>query len=501
MGKLTDKVAKGFFWTLMEKIGIQGVHFVVTLVLARLLTPNDYGTVALLSIFIAISDLLIDCGFGKALVQKKNVSQTDFNTAFYLSVSMAAILYSLLFLSAPAVASFYSIPGLCPMLRLLAISLVFRAVNGVQNAELHRKMLFKLSFRIGWSSASVKAVVGVVMAYMGYGAWALVWASLAGGFAGVVARQLVIHWRPALIFSWQSARELFGFGWKTTAASLLTKMYNELYGLLIGKFYTRADLAFVRKGAHIPKILRELSGGMVGNVSFPALTRFQDDPARMLSAMRKVIRCSTFALIPTMTVLAIVAEPVIRLMYGERWLPCVPFLRIACLGCAFSPVTTANTQALMACGKTGVYLATMMVYRALGLAVMVIGLRYGVFEFYLANILFSTLVGMVIWAYPNRRNLGYSLRSQICDLVPTLCLTLAAAAVATAVMAIPVAQAFLFIPAAAAGLFSFMGLALLSRNRILGEIATAIEPTLRRKLPFTAGLVAFAKARCSEVRQ
>ena len=237
VGKLTDKVARGVFWVLMEKFGIQLAHFVVTLVLARLLTPNDYGTVALLSIFIEVANVLVDSGFGKALVQKKKATQTDYNTVFYISMTSAAILYMALFFAAPYIAGFYDVAELKPMLRIMALSLVFHSINGVQNVELNRKMLFHLSFRISWVRTIVSAVTGISFALAGYGPWALVWASLFGGIAGVIARQFVIRWRPSFTFSWDSAKGLFRFGWKMTAASLLTTAYNNLYALLIGKFY------------------------------------------------------------------------------------------------------------------------------------------------------------------------------------------------------------------------------------------------------------------------
>ena len=276
MGKLTDKVARGVFWVLMEKFGIQLAHFVVTLVLARLLTPDDYGTVALLSVFISISNILTDVGFGNALVQKKDASQTDFNTVFYISVTVAAVLYTVLFLAAPAVASFYSIPSLVPMLRILAITVLFHAVNGVQTAELNRKMLFKLSFRISWVGVGARYITGISLAFAGFGAWSLVWASVAGGLAGTIARQLVVRWRPALVFSWAAAGRLFSFGWKMTAGLMVSKLYSNLYAAVVGKCFTRADLAFVHKGNHVAGVLMNSVDQTIGRVSFPALARMQN---------------------------------------------------------------------------------------------------------------------------------------------------------------------------------------------------------------------------------
>lgn len=496
MGRLTDKVARGVFWVLMEKCGLQVAHFVVTLVLARLLTPNDYGTVALLSIFITISNLLVDCGLGKALVRKKQARPVDYNTVFYLSVASAFSLYVVLFVAAPWIAGFYGVPELKAMVRILALSLIFHSVNGVQNVELNRKMLFHLSFRISWVSVAVSAVTGVALAYAEYGPWALVWASVCSGMAGVIARQVVIRWRPALMFSWASARELFQFGWKDAAASFLTQAYNEVYGLLIGKFYARADLAFVKKGAHVPRIMKSLTTGALTRVSFPALSRFQDDPARLCGAMRRMIRCSMFATLPFLAVLGVAAEPLILLIYGERWLPCVPYLRVACIGCAVAPAISVNMQALMALGRSDLYLKFMVVCRLLGLVVLGVSLRYGVYAFYLSNIVFSAVFGLVVWAHPNRVLLSYTVRKQLADLLPPILHAGVGGVVAYLVFALPLPRVWLMVPSVLLGLGAFLVAALVFRSRALGEIVEAGGPLLARKLPVLGGLVRFAAARC-----
>ena len=501
MGKLTDKVAKGVFWVLMEKFGLQAVHFVVTLVLARLLTPNDYGTVALLSIFISISNILVDCGFGKALVQKKKVTQTDMNSVFFLSVAIALFLYAVLFFAAPLVSRFYRIPELTVMIRVLAVSLIFHSINGVQNVELNRKMLFKLSFRISWARAIVSAVTGIVLACAGYGPWALVWSSLLGGTTGVIARQLVIRWRPTLTFSWQSLRELFRFGWKLSATGFLTHAYNELYGLLIGRFYTRADLAFVKKGAHVPRIIRGIGLATLSRVSFSALSKLQDDPRRLCGAMRKMIRVSMFVMLPPLAVLAVVAEPIIYLMYGHRWLPCVPYLRVACIGCAIVPFVSINTQALIARGRSDIYFKVMVVYRLLGLCLIAATIRYGVMVFYLSNVLFSSLFGAFVWSAPNRRHLGYRMRMQLEDLLPSVLLAVASGAVALLTMQIPVKPVFAFVPAALAGLATFGALAYGFRCQTLGVIAVIARPIVSRRVPALEYVFLKVEKRCGKLEE
>ena len=506
MGKLTDKVAKGVFWVLLEKFGVQLSHFVVTLVLARLLTPNDYGTVALLSIFISLSNLLVDCGFGKALVQKKKATQTDYNSVFYLSMAVAAVLYVILFFGAPFVARFYHVPELKSMLRILALSLIFHSINGVQNVELNRKMLFKLSFRVSWARVIVSSVTGVSLAIAGFGPWALVYASLAGGVTGVIARQLVIRWRPTFTFSWVSIRELFGFSWKIATAGFLTRAYNELYGLLIGKFYMRSDLAFVKKGAHVPRVSRSLMEGTLARVSFPALAKLQDDPRRLCRAMRKMIRCSSFMVLPMMVILAVIAEPLVYLLFGTQWLPAVPYLRVACIGGAVAPFISINNQALMARGRSDIFFKIMVVYRTFGLCLIAATIPFGVMTFYLSNTLFSSLFGVIVWAAPNRRLLGYSAMQQIKDLGPSIVTSFMAGLFSLAILVSPTVfgcaskrvLVWMLVPSAVMGIITYLCLSFAMRCRPLGELARAILPTVGKKSAKLSRLLEITARRCKQ---
>lgn len=493
MGKLTDRVAKGVFWVLMEKCGVQGVHFVVTLVLARLLTPNDYGTVALLSIFIHISNVFVDCGFGKALVQKKNATQTDMNSVFFLSVVIALGLYAVLFLCAPLVADFYRIPELTPMMRVLALSLIFHSINGVQNVELNRKMLFKLSFRISWVSAVVKAVTGVTMAYLGYGAWALVWASIAGGIAGVVSRQFVIAWRPTLSFSWVSVRELFRFGWKVTAASLADQVYQNLQALLIGRFYTRADLAFVNKGKHVPNLVSNTITQSLRRVAFSALTRLQDDPERLRNAMRRMIKCSTFCVFPLMVVMGVLAEPIVELLFGSRWLPAVPYLRVICFSAVLRQFDTVNLQALMARGRSDIVMRLTMLRRLVCLVVMAATLHLGVFIFFATATFIVVPLGVVMNAYPNRRHLGYTYAMQFGDVAESFLLSLVLGGLLWGTTYVPellhVRDLWLLPVQVFVAVAFYVGVAVALRLSPVREIAKALQPQVARKFGADSRLV------------
>ena len=497
MGKLTDKVAKGVFWVLLEKFGIQLAHFAVTIVLARLLTPNDYGTVALLSVFIAIANVFVDCGFGKALVQKKQATQTDYNTVFYLSMAVAAVLYVALFFLAPLVARFYGIPDLKVMLRVLALSLIFHSINGVQNVELNRKMLFHLSFRISWVKTIVSAATGVSFALAGYGPWALVWASLLGGVAGVVARQFVIRWRPSLTFSWESAKGLFRFGWKMTAASLLTTGYNNLYALLIGKWYSRADLAFVKKGSHIPRIFFNAADGTLSRVSFPALAKMQDDPERMRRAMRRMITCSTFVAFPALALLAALARPLVSIVYGDQWLQAAPFVMITSFALAFRPFDTINLQAINARGRSDIFLKLVVLRRIVGLIVMLTTLHIGIIPFMVASAIVYGPLGVVVNSLPNRKVLGYSIAMQAWDILPFAVLSGVAAGIVGVIGLLPCDPRLLVVPQIVAGSAAYLALAVFFRFRPLAEFSAMLLPRVRIRAPQLATVLERLRRRCA----
>ena len=496
MGKLTDKVAKGVFWVLLEKFGIQLAHFAVTLVLARLLTPNDYGTVALLSVFISVANVLVDAGFGNALVQRKNATQTDFNTVFYISMAMAAILYAVLFCSAPAVARFYSIPGLTPMLRVLGLTVVFHSINGVQGAELARKMLFKLSFRISWVRTGVAYATGVSLAYAGYGPWALVWSSVAGGAAGTVARQLVVKWRPTMSFSWQSARSLFSFGWKMTVGLIVGKLYDNLYAAVVGKCFTKADLAFVHKGRHVAGIPMNAVDQTIARVAFPALAKMQDDRERMRGAMRRMIRSSTFLVFPLMAVLAVLADPVVYVLFGEKWLPAAPYLRIACFTCATKPFNSVNVRAIVASGRSGTFLALVIINRVIGIAAMAVSWRYGVYAF-VATSAYAIGIGRLFTnSFPNWKILGFTLWMQLMDVLPAaLASGIAAAAAFGASAALPATSFWRIVAGVPAALAAYAAVAYAFRMSALRDIAKAVRPVFVKKLPRSAAFFAAVERR------
>lgn len=419
MDDLKSRVLKGTFWAFMERFGLQLVGFGVTVVLSRLLSPNDYGTLALLSIFTCIVGNLVDSGFAQALIQKKDATELEYNSVFWFSCFASILGYLVLFAAAPAVARFYKVPELCLILRVTSISLVFNAMNSVQRAVLTKKMLFHLSFRISLAAAVVAGIVGVALALNGFGPWALVWHSVASGLCSVLMFWWLIGWRPQLMFSGKSLRGLFGFGWKVTASFFVDQLYGNLSGVLIGKFYTRADLAFVDKGRSLPGTVMMAVNGSIERVCYPALAEMQDDPARFKSVLRRMIKTSTFVVFPMMVGLASCADVVIPLLFGEKWIPAVPFMQLVCLQYALRPFHSVNLRAILALGRSDVFIKLEVLKKIVGLALLAVSLPFGVLPF----VVVSTVVGdplcVIINAWPNRKLINYTVRQQVQDVIPS----------------------------------------------------------------------------------
>ena len=416
---LKTKVANGAVWTLLEKLSTQIVSFVVGMVLARLLTPNDYGTVALTGIFFAVAGVLVDGGFGDALIQKKDADDLDFNSVFYLNLLLSVVAYLVLFFAAPWIAKFYDTPVLTPIVRVSAICFIFNAVNAIQNAELVKKMLFNLSFRISLITCVASAVCGITLACLGYGVWALVWTSLFGGAVGVAVRWFIIAWRPKFMFSCARLKPLFSYGWKMAVSGLLDATFANLNGLLIGRFYAKSDLAFVNKSNALPSLAMNQINDTLGRVSFPALVLMQDDKKRLRDSMRRMMRCSTFLVFPLMVGIAVCSHSILRLLFGSQWTPAAPYMMLACFTFALWPFHTINLKGIQAMGRSDVFLVLEVIKKTLALVVIVYAFRLGVLAWMAISAFALGPLSVIINAWPNRKLLDYTLGMQLMDVFPT----------------------------------------------------------------------------------
>ena len=421
--EIKQKVLSGLFWKFGERVTAQAISLGVSIVLARLLLPTDYGEVALVMVFINIANVFVCSGFGNALIQKKDADNLDFSSVFYINILISIIIYFLIYLLAPFVAEFYGMSILRPILRILGIRIIVAAVNSVQQAYIARNMLFKRFFWSTFFGTLVSGVVGVVMAYCGFGVWSLVIQYLVNVCMDTTVLWFTVKWRPKRVCSWKRVKVLISFGWKLLVSGLLDAGYNELRNLVIGKVYSSSDLAYYNQGDKYPKLIVVNINSSISSVLFPAMSHYQDNRECIKEMTRNSIRICSYIMWPVMCGLAVIAEPLVRMMLTEKWISCVPYLRIFCFSYGLWPVHTSNLQALNAMGRSDLFLKLEVVKKTIGILALVFSLYKGPLA--IAWSLFLTgIISTFINAAPNRKLLKYSYKEQFVDLLPSFLLSL-----------------------------------------------------------------------------
>lgn len=413
----SKKTITNFLWRFAERCGAQGVSFVVSLVLARLLTPNDYGTVALMTVFISILSVFIDSGFSSALIQKKGADDLDFSSIFYFNLTSCSVLYLILFFAAPAISAFYARPEITAMIRVLGITLLISGVKGVQTAYVSRNMLFKRFFFATLGGTIGAAIVGIGMAMMGFGAWAIIAQSLFNNAVDTMILWLTVKWRPKKQFSVRRLKQLFSYSWKLLVSALLDTVYNNLRSLIIGKVYSSEDLAFYNRGKNIPNIVVTNVNSSIDSVLFPTMSASQDNPEAVKAMTRRAMQTSTYVMAPMMMGIAACATPLTRLLVTEKWLPCVPFMVIFCLTYMFYPVHTANLNAIKALGRSDLFLKLEIAKKIVGLVAIAITAPISVMAMGY-SLLVTCVLSQIINSWPNKKLLNYSYPEQLKDILP-----------------------------------------------------------------------------------
>lgn len=420
---LKSKTISGLLWKFAERIGAQAITFVLSIILARLLSPSDYGAIAILLIFITIADVFVNAGFGSALIQKKDADNLDFSSVFYFSFLFSVFIYAVIYLAAPFVADFYNMPVLQSTLQVLALRIPVAAINSVQQAYVSRNMQFKKFFYSTLSGTAASAVVGIFMAYNGYGIWSLVGQYLSNAVINTIVLFSVINWRPQLIFSLQRLKSLFSYGWKLLLSGLFDTGYQSLNSLLIGKFYTSADLAFFDTGKKFPMVIVTNINSSISSVLFPALASEQDEPEKVKAHTRKAIQISSYIMWPMMLGMAACADNIVSLVLTDKWLPAVPYLQIACITYGLWPIHTANLQAINAMGRSDIFLKLEIVKKVIGIPALLISIQYGVLVVAITYLI-TGIMATFINSYPNKFLLKYSYYEQIKDMLPSFLLSL-----------------------------------------------------------------------------
>lgn len=414
-------VITNFIWRFAERSGAQLVTFVVSIVLARLLMPEDYGTIALVTVFTTIMQVFVDSGLGTALIQKKDADDLDFSSVFYFNFIVCIILYLIMFFFAPLIASFYKMPELTPVVRVVSLTIIISGIKGVQQSYVSRNMLFKRFFYATLGGTIFSAFLGIAMAYAGFGVWAIVAQQLSNTAIDTLILWITVKWRPKLIFSWERLKGLLSFGWKMLCSALLDTIYNNLRNLLIGKVYSSADLAYYNEGEKFPVLIVTNINSSINSVLLPAMSNEQDNMNRVKSMARRSIMVSCYIMAPLMIGLACCASNIVAILLTEKWLPCVFFLQIFCVTYMFFPIHTANLNAIKAMGRSDLFLKLEIWKKIIGMILLLSTLFISV-KAMAYSLLISTLASMIINSWPNKKLLNYSFLEQMKDVLPSISL-------------------------------------------------------------------------------
>lgn len=416
-----QKVAGGLFWSYGERIMAQLVSLIVSIVLARLLDPENYGVISIVMIFITFCDAIVTGGFGNAIVQKKDADELDVNTMLCCSVATSILLYIIIFCAAPYIASFYNMPIIRPILRVLGLRLLISGVNSIQRAWIQKRMLFKRFFISTSFGTIISAVVGISMAYMGKGEWALVGQYLTNSFIDTAVLLITNDWKPRLQFSWKRAKEMLSYGWKVLVTTVVYTIEGDLRSLIIGKKFGSADLAYYDQGKKFPNLLVTNINTSISNVMFPVLSESQNDPTRLKQLCRRAVRIGIYLLSPLLIGLMGVADTFVIAILSEKWAPCIPFLRILTLVFLVRPFTTTCQQSILSVGRSDITLKIEIIVNAVAIGILfysvfilesVLGIAIGT--------LIAELVSMGMFMYYENKIIRYSYKEQLQDLLPSL---------------------------------------------------------------------------------
>ena len=405
-------------WTAFQKYSKMIIQFVSGIILARLLTPYDYGCIGMLSIFMVLADSFIDGGFGSALIQKKRPTQEDYSTIFWWNLGMAALMYAILFISAPAIARFYNIPILCAVLRVNGLVLFTHALNLIQRNQLKKKLNFKLLSIVTIVVTIINLSITIVLAYKGFGVWALVAQNLIGSALYSLIFWFYVKWRPLWIFSWQSFKELFGFGFYMFLTHLINNFSGQIQGLLIGKKYNPMTMGYYSKASGTEQLASHSISAIMSQVTYPLFAEVQDDKVALSNMIKRLSMTLSYLTFPLMFILVLCAKPLFVLLYSDRWLQSIPYFQVLCFAGLAGCLQSANLQAIAAIGKSKTMFVWTLLKRGVGIGAVVLGLVFFGMKGLLGGMIFHAWFSLFVNMGLVSKHVGYKFWRQILDVLP-----------------------------------------------------------------------------------
>lgn len=421
MNSLKQKTVNGLFWSFIDNFSSQGITFIVGIVLARLLTPKEFGLIGMITIFIAISQSFTNSGFSQALIRKKEVSDTDLSTVFYFNFGVGLLFFALLFLTAPLISNFFDEPQLTDLVRVLASVLIINSVTIIQRTILTKRIDFKLQTKISVISNLLSGCVGIGMAYSGFGVWSLVARTISQqGFTSLFL-WLWNRWKPSLVFSIASFKELFSFGSKLLFSGLIDTMYRNIYYLIIGKYFSAADLGFYTRADLFKRLPAQNISTVMSQVTYPVLAQMQDDPVKLKAAYKRMIKSIMFISFILMAGMAATAEPLVITLIGEQWRPSILYLQLLTFVGVMYPLHSLNLNMLNVQGRSDLFLKLEIIKKIMVIPTIIIGIYFGI-TIMILGMWVNTIIAYYLNSYYSGRFIKYPMREQITDIFPSFLL-------------------------------------------------------------------------------
>lgn len=474
---LKNKVLSGLFWKFSERILAQGVSFLVSIFLARILSPSDYGIISIVLIFITLANVFVTSGFSTALVQKKNASKEDFSTNFYCSLFVSIIIYIVLFSLAPYISSFYNNRQLCIVLRIFSLRIPLSAFSAIQHAYVERNMMFKKYFFSTLFGTLASGVIGILLAYQGYGVWALVAQYLTNTLIDIIVLLITVDFKPTLEFSYKSAKSMMNYGSKIFAADFTGTFFEQLRSIIIGKVYTSTDLAFYNKGNQLPTLITSNVGASIMSVLFPAMSNINDEIEKVKAVTRKAVSTMSYIMFPLLFGLAAIAEPLIEFLFTKKWIMSVPYVRILSISYAISLIGTISLQSIKAIGKSSIILKLEFIKKPMYLVLLIIGMKISVVAVAVTMGIYN-IYGTIINATALKKELNYSYKTQLKDLIPSLGLSIIMFVCVYLLQYLKMNCLFILIIQIIVGIIIYIGLSILTKQKSFKYILD----TLRQRM-------------------
>lgn len=418
---LRKQATSGLIWTFSQQFGTQIVGFIVSLVLARLLLPEEFGLIGMIAVFISVGKALVDSGLTQSLIRSKKLDQEDFSTVFYFNLATSIFIYGIIYFGAPLVANFYDQVILTPILRLYCITFIITAFSAVQLARLTQKMDFKTQTLVAIPSIIIGGIVGVVMAYMGYGVWSLVWNQIFTALVSTVQLWIYSKWSPSFVFSIKKFKEHFNFGYKLTLSSLLDRVFSNIYLIVIGKYFAPAQVGFYTRAQTTKQLPVQNISAALNKVTYPLFAKIQEDDVRLKRVYSQLMQMVVFVITPVMVLLAIIAEPLFVFLFTEKWLPAVPYFQILCATGILYPIHAYNLNVLKVKGRSDLFLKLEIIKKIVIIIAIAITIKFGIIALIYGQV-FTSIIAFFINTHYTGKFINYTAWQQIRDIVPIILL-------------------------------------------------------------------------------